>query len=197
MAPKKLTALKMISDNLTQEFVGTNNVLLTRFGKIYEAQGQHNVRPLQDIGIKKFKKSCRAEIPIASINSVNDKLTNNGYKLYVIYRGEGGAVHYHPFNNPDTSDRRSELTKKQRTRLRCSEQIRKTPRKPGSAYYHNKNGKAIEVRRNELISWLGDNTSLWYYKRDISKLTNDFHRESVLQQLSVARTERMLLEGET
>ena len=172
MSPKKITALKLIRDKVSQKFVGSNNVLLTCVGKIYEAQGQHNVKPLQDIGINKFKKSCRAEIPIASMNSVNDKMTKNGYNMYVIYSGDAGAVHYHPFNKPDMTDRRSELSQQQRVRLECLKLLRKKQRKSASAVFHTKSGVHVEVRKNEINSWVRNNVNNWRASRFTSRLSH-------------------------
>tara|TARA_E500000331_G_scaffold258943_1_gene249801 strand:- start:165 stop:926 length:762 start_codon:yes stop_codon:yes gene_type:complete len=157
MSTKKINAMQIIRDAVTRQFDGTNNILVARIGNMYEAQGRHNVEPLQDIGVKKFKRGWRTGIPVTSIHNVNENMTKNGYNMHVIYRGEAGAVHYHPFETPIMIDRRSELSQQQRDRLQFSKLLRSKEKKVDdvtSEGWHHKNGKPMQLREKEINSWV-------------------------------------------
>ena len=115
----KINTMQMVRQIWSSKFLGTNNVLLARYGNVYEARGLHNVLALEHgSDVRRFKNTLRIGIPINKIHTLTDSMKENGYNMHVIYRGEGGAVHCHPFDLPDMRDRRLELSQQQRDRIR-------------------------------------------------------------------------------
>jgi hypothetical protein len=125
----KINTMQMVRQIWSSKFLGTNNVLLARYGNVYEARGMHNVLALEHgSDVRRFKNTLRIGIPMNEIHTLTDSMKKNGYNMHVIYRGEGGAVYCHPFDLPDMRDRRLELSQQQRDRIRF-EKLKKIKKK--------------------------------------------------------------------
>lgn len=114
----KMNIMQSIRQHLTSKFAGTKNVLFTCYGNIYEARGIHNIVAIENAtNIRRFKNTLKIGIPLKTMHTIADDIKNKGYNLHVIYRGDGGAVHYHPFDSPNMIDRRSEWSQLKRDRI--------------------------------------------------------------------------------
>ena len=122
----KMNAMQMVRQLWSSRFIGTNNVLLARYGNVYEARGMHNVLALEHAtDVKRIKDTLRIGIPMNTIHNIAGEIKDKGYNLHVIYRGDAGAIHCHPFDSPDLRDRRSELSQMQKDKIEFEEMQRR------------------------------------------------------------------------
>lgn len=114
----KMNTMQMVRQLWSSRFLGTNNVLLARYGNMYEARGIHNVLALEHAtNVRRIKNTLRIGIPVNTMHTIADEIKDKGFNLHVIYRGDAGAIHCHPYDTPDMRDRRTELSQLQQDKI--------------------------------------------------------------------------------